>query len=306
MRPGQNNNNKQRMRGRNNRKSPNPLTRSYESNGPDVKIRGTAHHVAEKYLQLARDAQSSGDPVMAESYLQHAEHYFRLIASAYAAQQQAQVGFQRNPGDPVVEEDDEDDDFGGLPDRFASPPERAPLAPYGAQPQQPAQGQPQPHQQPQPYQDRAPYNGDRQHQPNQDRPQQQSRGDRQNGHDRPYQDRNGQGQNRFNQNRGQRDNRPQRDFRNEPQPRMEPPPMPGAEPAALPSFITSPVRVPAAGDPPSPAPAMGEQPGDEHNVGGYHLRPRRRRNRQDSEAGTSDQGAQDAAPASDVAPPYQD
>eukprot|EP01035_Chromulina_nebulosa_P052081 gene52081-70990_t len=57
MRPGQN----KRMRGRNNnhRKGPNPLTRTYESNGPDVKIRGTAHHVAEKYLQLARDAQSS-------------------------------------------------------------------------------------------------------------------------------------------------------------------------------------------------------------------------------------------------------
>src|SRR6195952_1824562 len=85
MRPGQN----KRMRGRNpNRKGPNPLTRSYESNGPDVKIRGTAHHVAEKYLQLARDAQSSGDPVMAESYLQHAEHYFRLVA---AAQPQNQV-----------------------------------------------------------------------------------------------------------------------------------------------------------------------------------------------------------------------
>ena len=50
MRPGQN----KRMRGRNpGRKGPNPLTRSYESNGPDVKIRGTAQHVAEKYLQLA-------------------------------------------------------------------------------------------------------------------------------------------------------------------------------------------------------------------------------------------------------------
>ena len=83
MRPGQN----KRMRGRNpGRKGPNPLTRSYESNGPDVKIRGTAQHVAEKYLQLARDAQSSGDPVMAESYLQHAEHYFRIIAAAHQAQ----------------------------------------------------------------------------------------------------------------------------------------------------------------------------------------------------------------------------
>ena len=84
MRPGQN----KRMRGRSNhsggRKGPNPLTRSFESNGPDVKIRGTAQHIAEKYLQLARDAQSSGDPVMAENYLQHAEHYYRVIAAAQA------------------------------------------------------------------------------------------------------------------------------------------------------------------------------------------------------------------------------
>ena len=98
MRPGQN---KQRMRGRptNNRRGPNPLTRSYESNGPDVKIRGNAHHVAEKYLQLARDAHTGGDPVAAENYLQHAEHYFRLIAAAQAAQLQAQSGPAR-PANP--------------------------------------------------------------------------------------------------------------------------------------------------------------------------------------------------------------
>jgi hypothetical protein len=44
-----------------------------------VKIRGTASHVYEKYLQLARDAGSAGDRVMAENYLQHAEHYFRIL-----------------------------------------------------------------------------------------------------------------------------------------------------------------------------------------------------------------------------------
>src|SRR3954451_8325885 len=121
MRPGQN----KRVRGRNpGRKGPNPLTRSYESNGPDVKIRGTAHHVAEKYLQLARDAQTSGDPVMAESYLQHAEHYFRIIAAAQQAQQQSQAGYVRQVGETDAEE--EDDDEGGIPDRFASPIERAP------------------------------------------------------------------------------------------------------------------------------------------------------------------------------------
>lgn len=86
MRNGQN----KRMRGRNRSKNHNPLTKVYESNGPDVKIRGTASHVAEKYIQLARDAQSSGDPVSAESYYQHAEHYFRMIA---AAQEQ----FRQNP-----------------------------------------------------------------------------------------------------------------------------------------------------------------------------------------------------------------
>src|SRR5579875_1768836 len=54
--------------------------RAFDSNGPDgVKVRGNAQHVFEKYQQLARDATSSGDRVLAENYLQHAEHYFRLL-----------------------------------------------------------------------------------------------------------------------------------------------------------------------------------------------------------------------------------
>jgi len=70
--------------------------RTYDSNGPEVKIRGSASHVYEKYLQLARDANSSGDRVMAENYLQHAEHYYRIVAAtaAQAAQHQAQVAAQ--------------------------------------------------------------------------------------------------------------------------------------------------------------------------------------------------------------------
>lgn len=94
------------MRGRgggnNNRKGPNPLTRSYESNGPDVKIRGTAQQVADKYAALARDAQSSGDRVMAENYLQHAEHYNRIIAAA-----QAQLQPQQNQRDQREDGDDD-------------------------------------------------------------------------------------------------------------------------------------------------------------------------------------------------------
>ena len=81
MRQGQQN---RRGRGRGGRKPQNPLARNYESNGPDVKIRGTAAHIAEKYMSLARDALASGDLVSAESYLQHAEHYNRIIMAAQA------------------------------------------------------------------------------------------------------------------------------------------------------------------------------------------------------------------------------
>lgn len=97
MRPGQQN---KRGRGRNsggnNRKGQNPLSRTYDSSGPDVKIRGTAQTIADKYLSLARDAQSAGDRVMAENYLQHAEHYNRIIA---AAQAQLQERSQRDDRD---------------------------------------------------------------------------------------------------------------------------------------------------------------------------------------------------------------
>lgn len=52
---------------------------TFDSNGPSVRIRGSAHQVMEKYLALARDAAGQGDRVLAENYLQHAEHYFRII-----------------------------------------------------------------------------------------------------------------------------------------------------------------------------------------------------------------------------------
>lgn len=80
MRQGQQN---RRGRGRG-RKVQNPLSRNFESNGPDVKIRGNAAHIAEKYAALARDAQAAGDVIMAENFLQHAEHYNRIIMAAQA------------------------------------------------------------------------------------------------------------------------------------------------------------------------------------------------------------------------------
>ena len=103
--------------GHHHRKGQNPLARSFESNGPDVKVRGTAADIAAKYIALARDAQSSGDPVLAENYLQHAEHYYRLINAhndgngrnrpgepnrqpgGNGPEQQDGDGFEENPGD---------------------------------------------------------------------------------------------------------------------------------------------------------------------------------------------------------------
>jgi hypothetical protein len=104
-----NNNNNSSSNNNQNRRGPNPLTRSYESNGPDVKIRGTAQQVAEKYTTLARDAQSSGDRVMAENYLQHAEHYNRIIAAALAQQVLQQQQLPRDTSEDFDSENDGDD-----------------------------------------------------------------------------------------------------------------------------------------------------------------------------------------------------
>lgn len=74
-----------------------PLNRNhvFDSNGPDLRIRGTAQQLFEKYLQLGRDATSSGDRVMAEGYFQHAEHYFRILNAIAQATQQSQANQQQ-------------------------------------------------------------------------------------------------------------------------------------------------------------------------------------------------------------------
>lgn len=73
-----------------------PLNRNhvFDSSGPDLRIRGTAQQLFEKYLQLGRDATSGGDRVMAESYFQHAEHYFRILNAMAQATQQGQPNTQ--------------------------------------------------------------------------------------------------------------------------------------------------------------------------------------------------------------------
>ena len=116
MRPGQhnNNNNNKRNRNRNRRHSNmgsnsggggggNNANRVYDSNGPDVKLRGTAQTIAEKYMQLGRDAQSSGDSVMAESYYQFGDHYYRLWLAAQPAGQPLQ--FSRRMAEEEMEDE---------------------------------------------------------------------------------------------------------------------------------------------------------------------------------------------------------
>jgi hypothetical protein len=142
MRNGQN----KRMRGRN-RKGQNPLTRVYESNGPDVKIRGTASHIADKYVQLARDAQASGDPVGAENYFQHAEHYFRLIAAAQEQFRQANPYYRPEQETRDDFGDDTDDETSEQPAVAAGEQpfgtgEPQPYLPREAQPFQPRESQP--------------------------------------------------------------------------------------------------------------------------------------------------------------------
>jgi hypothetical protein len=82
MRPGPN----KRSRGRNNGNNPHHnrprlphRSQTFDSNGPNVKIRGNAYQVFERYVSLAREAAASGDRVAAENLYQHAEHYFRVM-----------------------------------------------------------------------------------------------------------------------------------------------------------------------------------------------------------------------------------
>jgi Domain of unknown function (DUF4167) len=139
MRNGQN----KRMRGRNNnhRKNHNPMVRVYESNGPDVKIRGNPSHIAEKYIQLARDAQTSGDPIAAENYYQHAEHYYRVIAVAQEQFRQNNPHFARGENETQGARDDGFDDgdddgqsMGGPGDSPYGTREPQPYIPRDAQP----------------------------------------------------------------------------------------------------------------------------------------------------------------------------
>lgn len=96
---------------------------TFDSNGPDVRIRGNAWQVHEKYLALARDAAASGDRVMSENYMQHAEHYFRIISQIQEAENRQRGTHNANgqpsgnPGEGDEDEEDEDGIDGSADDR---------------------------------------------------------------------------------------------------------------------------------------------------------------------------------------------
>jgi hypothetical protein len=243
------------MRGRNNnnnnnnpRKGQNPLTRLYESNGPDVKIRGTASHVAEKYIQLARDSHSSGDPVAAENYYQHAEHYFRMIA---AAQEQFRQG-QPSPYRPEGGGESRDDSYDGDDDDQQGHPMMG-----GSEPSYGNREQPQP---PYPPRDNPPYQP-REHQPHQPREHQ------------PFPQRDGQSY----QGRDSQPYQPRDPQAQPPRPQQQPGQSGGeaqGDVERLPSFITG------GGQPQPQPPAQGfGQNGHDNQPDRFPLHRRRRRHR---------------------------
>jgi hypothetical protein len=237
MRNGQN----KRMRGRN-RKSQNPMTRVFESNGPDVKIRGTPSHIAEKYLQLARDAQTSSDPVAAENYFQHAEHYFRLIAAAQEQFRQGNPQFYRGENDTRDMRDDGFDDGDESPQGMPGPGE-VPFGPGEPQPYLPREPQPYPAREPQAYQPREQQNREQREQ-------------------HAYQPREQQN----------REPREQQNYAPRPQPPAAPEGLGDVD--RLPSFITG-------GQPPQPQPSQPGfgQNGHENQGDRFPLHRRRRRHR---------------------------
>lgn len=108
----------------------------FDSNGPDVRIRGTAYQIQEKYMALAKDAASLGDQVLAESYLQHAEHYQRIInswaeqmAAVQAEQPQQQGQPQHQPRDHRGERQPPKDADLGLPSSILGAKREAPVNP---------------------------------------------------------------------------------------------------------------------------------------------------------------------------------
>lgn len=142
-----------RGRGGNRRVGAPSRNQTFDSNGPDVRIRGNAHQVHEKYLTLARDASASGDRVLAESYFQHAEHYYRIL-NAFSEEGGGDGNRPRTNGSgdrQVYDGEQPQPDIVHPPIQRPGPAEAAsrpapgerdPASPDAAQPEQPAAPEP--------------------------------------------------------------------------------------------------------------------------------------------------------------------
>jgi Domain of unknown function (DUF4167) len=121
MRPGQNKrsrnrNNNNNINGghpnNNNRPRPPHRIQTFDSSGPNVKIRGNAYQVFERYIALAREASSSGDRIAAENLYQHAEHYFRVMNANGEGQGNPQAQRPMTPADTEMNGGDDGDGDG--------------------------------------------------------------------------------------------------------------------------------------------------------------------------------------------------
>jgi len=222
--------------------------RAFDSNGPDsVKVRGAAQHIYEKYQQLARDAGSAGDRVLAENYLQHAEHYFRVLRAM-------------QPQRPVGEIIGRDQFASGYDIDFEEEPG---AADEGGEPAE-LEASPEPRRDDRPYQrDDRPYQRD-------DRPQRDDRGprtDRPQGDFRPREDRDewrrdDRGEvrqaDRFRDDRRERFGRDERRFQSDRPPPRQERDFRAERPDRDPLGVIEPQSTPLTAPAPSPAPARYE------------------------------------------------
>ncbi|MEO1704196.1 MAG: DUF4167 domain-containing protein [Pseudomonadota bacterium] len=94
-------------RNNNNRSMGNIVNRVFDSSGPEGKVRGTPQQIIDKYNQLTRDAQLSGDRVAAENFQQHAEHYTRMLGEAQKEQEARREEQERQNRERQAERDRE-------------------------------------------------------------------------------------------------------------------------------------------------------------------------------------------------------
>ncbi len=137
MRPGQNkrsrnrsnNNNMNGQQHPNNRPRPPNRMQTFDSSGPNVKIRGNAYQVFERYIALAREASTSGDRIAAENLYQHAEHYFRIMNANGEGYGNSQSSRPMTPADTEMNGGDFDGDGDGSEAQATVPPPAEPDTP---------------------------------------------------------------------------------------------------------------------------------------------------------------------------------